>query len=87
MSTGYQIYDPNGMYFLTFSVVDWVDVFSRKIYRDTLLDSLKYCISEKQLMVYGYVTMSNHMHVILRSENEKLFNIIRDFKKFTAKRY
>jgi len=86
MSTGYQIYDPHGMYFLTFSVVDWVDVFSRKIYRDILLDSLKYCISEKQLAVYGFVIMSNHMHVILRSENEKLSNIIRDFKKFTAQK-
>jgi hypothetical protein len=29
MSSGYQIKDQNGLYFLTFQVVNWGDVFSR----------------------------------------------------------
>ena len=33
MSTGYQIKDQEGLYFLTFQVVDWVDIFTRQIYR------------------------------------------------------
>ncbi len=39
MSTGYQMYDRSGSYFLTFQVVDWVDVFTRKIYKDIVLES------------------------------------------------
>ena len=85
MSTGYQVYDQHRIYYLTFSVVDRVDIFTRKVYKDIIIDSLKYCVSEKQLLVYGYVIMTNHIHVIWRSENGTLSDTIRDFKKFTAK--
>ncbi|MDR3680382.1 MAG: transposase [Flavipsychrobacter sp.] len=84
MSTGYQIYDQHGMYYLTFTVVDWVDVFSRKCYRDILIDSLLHCIKNKDLMVYSYVIMTNHMHIICRSATGKLSDTVRDFKKFTS---
>ena len=35
--------------------------------------------------MYGYVIMSNHVHSIMHSEDGKLSDIIRDFKKHTAK--
>ena len=84
MSTGYQIDDQYGMYFLTFTVVDWVDVFSRKQYRDIIIDSLKFCIKERELDVYAYVIMTNHVHLIVQSRSGKLSDTIRDIKKFTA---
>lgn len=37
------------------------------------------------MILYGYVIMSNHIHLIIQSENGKLSDLIRDFKKFTAK--
>ena len=43
MGEGYQIRDQNRVYFLTFQVVGWADVFSRKVYRDIIIDSLNYC--------------------------------------------
>ena len=49
MSTGYQINDKAGSYFLTFQVVDWVDIFTRKVYRDIILDSFAYCRKHKAL--------------------------------------
>ena len=40
MSTGgYKIFDQGGMYFVSFAVVDWVDVFIRKEYREILIES------------------------------------------------
>lgn len=36
---GYKIRDKEGVHFVTFAVVEWVDVFTRKEYRDILLDS------------------------------------------------
>ena len=81
------IRDQNAMHFLTFTVTDWVDVFSKKDYKLELTDSMNYCIREKGLIVYGWVIMSNHIHVIWKAkEGYELSGIIRDFKKFTAKR-
>jgi REP element-mobilizing transposase RayT len=85
MPTGYQIVNQDRPYFLTLQVVRWVDIFSRKVYRDIIADSLNFCVENKQLTIYGYVIMSNHIHLIARSCNENLSGTIRDFKSFTSK--
>ncbi len=84
MSSNYKINNPEGIYFLTFSVVNWVDVFSRKLYRDIFLDSLRYCQKEKGLKIYSWVIMSNHVHLIASSDTGDLSGTIRDIKKFTS---
>ena len=48
---GHKITDQQGIHFLTFTTVGWVDVFTRKAYRDIIIDSLKYCIEEKGLVL------------------------------------
>ena len=85
MSTGYQILDQYATYFITPTVVDWVDVFTRNVYRDIVVDSLDFCIKNKSLHLYGYVIMTNHLHLIVKSANGTLSDTIRDFKKFTSK--
>ena len=85
MSTGYQIKDQQALHYLTIQVVDWLDVFTRQTYRDIVLDSLRFCQQNKGLQVFGYVIMSNHIHLIANSSQGELSNTIRDFKKFTAK--
>ncbi|MEZ4990302.1 MAG: transposase [Saprospiraceae bacterium] len=84
MPTGYQIDNPTGLYFLTLQVIDWVDVFTRKIYRDILLSSFKYCCQNKGLRLWAYVVMSNHVHLIVSTDHGKLPDILRDMKRFTA---
>jgi putative transposase len=77
------------IHFLTLTVVDWVDVFTRLNHKMTIIDSLKYCQKEKGLEIYAYVLMSNHLHMIAAAANEKentLSDILRDFKKFTSKK-
>ena len=39
------------------------------------------------MLLYGYVIMSNHIHLIIQSKDGKLSDLIRDFKKFTAKKH
>lgn len=82
---GYKINDQTKAHFITATVVDWVDVFSRKAYRDIVIASLSFCIKNKGMILYGYVIMSNHIHLIVQSNEGKLSDLIRDFKKFTAK--
>jgi REP element-mobilizing transposase RayT len=84
MKEGYVIRDQALPHFLTATIVDWVDVLSRKSYRDSVIESLDFCIKKKGMILYSYVIMSNHIHLIIQSENAKLSDLIRDFKKFTA---
>ena len=85
MKEGYIIRDQSKPHFITATVVDWVDVFSRKNYKDCIIESLDFCIKNKGMILFGFVIMSNHIHLIIQSEESKLSDLIRDFKKFTAK--
>ena len=86
---GYKIRNAKEIHFITFVPIaigiEWVDVFTRKEYRDILLDSIRYCQKEKGLMLYGWCLMSNHIHLLARAKDENLSDILRDFKKFTSK--
>jgi REP element-mobilizing transposase RayT len=88
---GYQIRDQSKPHFMTFTVVDWGgptirDIFTRKIYRDIIIESMKFCQKQKGLILYGFVIMSNHIHVIFQAETGDLSDLVRDFKVFTAKK-
>ena len=85
MSTGYKIVDQEALHYVTFQIVNWVDLFTRKLYRDIVIDSLKFCQANKGLEIYAFVIMSNHIHILLRSSTGKLSDTIREFKSFTAK--
>lgn len=85
MALTYRIYNQQGTYFVTFTVNQWVDVFTRKEYIDILLDSLRYCQKNKGLEIFNWVIMSNHIHLIISSNKDGLSDIIRDFKKYTSR--
>ncbi|MDN4014329.1 hypothetical protein QX233_17800 [Chryseobacterium gambrini] len=55
MKEGYIIKDREKMHFITCIVVDLIDIFTRKVYKDIIVSSLDYCIREKRMMLYGYV--------------------------------
>ena len=57
MSSGYRIGDQKAMHFLTFTIVEWVDLFTRGIYRDIVLDSFRYCQANKGMQVHALVIM------------------------------
>ena len=84
MGLAYTIKDQFGQHFVTFTVHQWVDVFTRREYIDVFLDSVKFCQREKGLKVHAWVIMTNHIHMIISSEGAKLSDIIRDLKKYTA---
>ncbi len=84
MSEAYKTKDPFAVYFLTFQIVFWLDVFTRQSYRDIFIESMNYCRKHKHLKIYAYVIMSNHVHLIVKSNNGTLSDTIRDMKKYTA---
>ena len=86
MSDKYKMYERDKAYFLTMTVVDWVDVFIRKSYKLKIIQSLKYCQENKGLELFGYCLMTNHLHLIAKAiGKQSLSEILRDFKSHTAK--
>ncbi|HRU18554.1 MAG TPA: transposase [Bacteroidia bacterium] len=86
MSEKYKIF-PGGLYFVTMTVVGWIDVFTRAVYCDEIIANLNYCIENKGLRIYAFVIMPSHIHLIAKVENEgNLSDILRDFKSHTSKK-
>ncbi|MCJ8165500.1 transposase [Pontibacter sp. E15-1] len=85
MSRNYKIRDQSKLHFISFATVYWIDVFTRPIYKEIVVDSLNYCIKHKGLEVYAWCIMSNHIHLIIGSETDNQSGIIRDLKKYTSK--
>jgi REP element-mobilizing transposase RayT len=85
MSRKYKFHDPDSVYFITFSVVNWIDVFTRDAYRNILIDSFNYCMNEKGLVIHAWVIMTNHVHMVIsRNGRNNLEHIMRDMKKYTS---
>ena len=82
---GYKVIDQGAMYFVSFAVVGWVDVFARKEYRNVVIESLKYCQEKKGLVIYAWCVMSNHLHLIISAKESNVSDVLGDFKKFTSK--
>ncbi len=82
----YKIVEQNEAHFVTFTVVDWVDIFTRRTYKEIIVNNLNYCIEHKGLDVLAWCLMSNHLHAILVARKGfELSGIIRDYKKHTSK--
>lgn len=82
---GYKIRDQSATHFLTFTIMGWIDIFTRIRYRNIILESMQFCRTNKGLLIGGYAIMSNHIHFIWTAKNKNLSDIIRDFKTHTSK--
>jgi len=90
-SENYRVEKQNVVYFLTFTVTDRVDVFTRPNYRIIITDSLDFCRKNKGLKLYAWCfpdsyRETNHMHFVCSIEEPfRMTDFLRDYKKFTAK--
>lgn len=86
MSRNYKFHNPDGVYFISFAVVEWLDVFTRNEYKTILLESLRYCQQNKGMEIFAWCIMSSHVHLVFRSAGEqKPELLIGDFKRYTSK--
>lgn len=86
MSRNYKFHNPEGVYFVSFAVVEWLDVFTRNEYKQIVLDSLEYCQREKGMEIFAWCIMTNHVHLGFRSvKGQKPEILLGDFKRYTSK--
>ena len=86
MRSRFKVTPDTNIYFITTSTHLWVPILFNEALFQIILDSLKFCQSNKGLRVHGYVIMINHFHAIIGHEMyDQIPNIMRDLKRHTAK--
>ncbi|QKJ31439.1 transposase [Mucilaginibacter mali] len=73
------------LYFVTLTITNWIDLFTRRIYSNLIIENLAYCQKNKKLNIYAYVLMTNHLHIVANVEDGRLGDVLRDFKTYTSK--
>jgi REP element-mobilizing transposase RayT len=87
MSTKYKATTTEEAFFITITVVGWIDIFTRLNQKQNIIQALQYCQQNKGLEIYAYCIMSSHIHLLCKGTNGfVLSDIMRDFKKFTSKK-
>lgn len=81
---GYKVRNQSAVHFISFAVVEWVDVFTRPVCQNIILDSLKHCHEKRGLVLNAWCLMSNHILLVASAKNNDLSAIHRDFKSFTS---
>jgi REP-associated tyrosine transposase len=61
----YRIVTGVGVYYVTFTVIEWLPVFIDEYACKIITDSLNFCINHKCLRVNAYVMMPTHLHATL----------------------
>ena len=84
MSRKYKFGDNNKIYFVSFAITNWIDLFIRNEYRQEILKSIRHCQVNKELELYGWCIMTSHVHLIIGTKGNPLQNIMRDLKRHTA---
>jgi putative transposase len=89
MPERYRIVEEASIYFVTYTVVEWLPVFTTEAACQIVTESMNYCHEGKGLCTNGFVIMPTHMHAIFFDElfdNERLQKSLADFRKFTGRR-
>jgi REP element-mobilizing transposase RayT len=82
--TRYKIILIDQIHFLTISVVNWIKLFKYNNLKEIILSSMNYLIAEKRLIIYAYVIMEDHIHLIAKADD--LSKEISNLKSFTARK-
>ena len=85
MSRKYKFSNLEGLYFVSFATVYWLDVFVRDQYFDKILSSLDFCRKKKGMEVYAYCIMTSHVHLIFRAKNSNPSEVMKTLKVYSSK--
>src|SRR5437660_1897415 len=85
----YRFHSDGALFYVTFSVVDWLPIFVSETACKIVTESLIFCHRQKGLRINAYVIMPTHLHAILfhaHFQAKALEQVVTDFRKFTGRR-
>ncbi len=75
---------PGGIYFITASAIEWVQLFARPAYAQIVLDSLVFLRLQKFIKLYAFVLMPSHLHAIVKPVSIPINELLQKFGSYTA---
>ncbi|MEA2103830.1 MAG: transposase [Candidatus Cloacimonadota bacterium] len=75
---------PGNIYFVTFTVIGHIPIFTNSLYNNILINNFKFYQEHENLKIFYYVIMDNHLHLIVRHDHD-VSKVIKNYKSFTAK--
>lgn len=82
--TFHSIHDLTHLYFVTASVVEWIPLFEHPKYAEIVLNSLSWMQEQKRFLLFAFVIMPTHAHVLIKPENHTIGDVVQQFGSFTA---
>lgn len=86
MSRKYKFHNKEGLYFVSFAIVYWIDIFVREEYCNIFLDTLKFYQKEDRLELFAYCIMPSHIHLIFRDKFKEPEILIGNIKRYSSKK-
>ncbi|MCC5921357.1 MAG: transposase [Cyclobacteriaceae bacterium] len=86
MSRKYKFHNKEGLYFISFATVYWIDLLVREQYFSAIIESMDYCRKNKGLEIYCYCIMPSHVHMIMRAKDGNPQVVLGRLKEFTSKK-
>ena len=75
-------------YFSTYTILNWQHLLNSDTNKNIIINSLKYLVENKRIVLYSFVIMPNHIHLIWEiCEGNRLQDVQRDFLKFTSQHF
>jgi putative transposase len=78
------LHDESHLYFVTASIVKWTHIFKDREYVNIVLNSLEWLQSQKRILLFAFVIMPSHIHLIFKPIQNSIGEILQDFGSFTA---
>jgi putative transposase len=79
----YRIYEGDRPHFMTWTIVGWLPVFTRREAVEIIFDSWRYLQRERGFSLFGYVILENHLHLIASAP--ELAATVKNSKSYTAR--
>jgi putative transposase len=86
MSRKYKSHNLEGIYFVSFATVYWLDIFIREQYFVAFVESLEYCLTNKGMELFAYYILPSHVHLIFRDKNNNPGRLLKELKTYTSKK-
>ena len=53
--------------FFTATILTWKNLLQENKYKDVVVESLRFFVKEKRVIVYAFVIMSTHIHLVWKN--------------------
>jgi putative transposase len=74
--------------YITATILDWKMLLKPKKCKDIIIDSLKFLVEKERVIIYAFVIIDNHMHIIWQmKQGHNAENVQRDFLKYLGQAF